>query len=232
MNKANRCKTESYIGHFPIGGEGMKKLICVKDVEAIEQQGKKLIYIDEQTIITPAAKDAANIFGIEFSFKKASCEITCHDSPKTENDPIDSQIIYTALKALVDKGLLKGLVDKLSSPPYIAEQDSEGFKVLRGNSVRFDRMDTGNSNDRVFYQEIISKTESSMGAGFLMIEKSSFEKEQRHEEINYVIDGTVTMGINGNIFTAYPGDVIYVPSESKVVWSSSDHAKIFYITSS
>lgn len=48
----------------------MRKLICIKDVEAFEKQGQKIVYIESNTIITPAARDAAKVSGIEFSYEK------------------------------------------------------------------------------------------------------------------------------------------------------------------
>lgn len=208
----------------------MKKLICVKDVEAVEKQGQKVLYIDCKTIITPAAKDAAKVCGIEFSTEQKSSESELSKLANSNSGEIDSQMIYTVLKALSDKGLLKGLVENLPTAPYMAERDGGGMKLIRGNSVKFDVFDTGNPSNKVFYQELISKDESSMSAGFLTIEKSSFEWELTYEEIDYVIEGTVTVSINGKTYTAYPGDVLYVPSGSKVVWGSPDKAKIFYTT--
>ncbi|MDR7240459.1 cupin domain-containing protein [Neobacillus drentensis] len=208
----------------------MKKLICAKDVEALEKQGQKVMFIDSKTIITPAAKDAAKVFGIEFSTEKKCSESDLSNLANSSSGEIDSQMIYTVLKALADKGMLKGLLQNLPSAPYVAERDGGGLKVVRGNSVKFDVFDTGNPDNKVFYQELISKDESSMSAGFLTIEKSSFEWELTYEEIDYVIEGTVTVSINGKTYTAYPGDVLYVPSGSKVVWGSPDKAKLFYTT--
>lgn len=208
----------------------MKKLICAKDVEAVEKMGQKVLYIDSKTIITPAAKDAAKVFGIEFSTEKKCSESELSNLANPSSGEIDSQMIYTVLKALADKGMLKGLLENLPAVPYMAERDGGGLKLVRGNSVKFDVFDTGNPGNKVFYQELISKDESSMSAGFLTIEKSSFEWELTYEEIDYVIEGTVTVSINGKTYTAYPGDVLYVPSGSKVVWGSPDKAKIFYTT--
>ncbi|MEH7504689.1 cupin domain-containing protein [Neobacillus drentensis] len=208
----------------------MKKLICVKDVEALEKQGQKVFYIDKKTIITPAAKDAAKVFGIEFSAEKKCSELEPSKPANSSSSEIDSNMIYAVLKAIADKGLLKGLLENLPMAPYLSEGDSGGLKLVRGNSVKFDVFDTGNPGNKVFYQELISKDESSMSAGFLTIEKSSFEWELSYEEIDYVIEGTVTVSINGKTYTAYPGDVLYVPSGSKVVWGSPDKAKIFYTT--
>ncbi len=208
----------------------MKKLICVKDVEAIGKQGQKVVYTDPNTIITPAAKDIAKIYGIEFSFEVNKCKANSSELPKMYDVGIDSNMIYTVIKALVEKGLLKDLFDKLSPPPFLAEYDSGGLKVVRGNSVKFDVFDTGKPNNQVFYQEIISKNNSPMSAGFLTIEKSSFERELSNEEIDYVIEGTITIEIDGRNYTAHTGDVIYVPSGSKVVWGSPNQAKVFYTT--
>ena len=61
-----------------------------------------------------------------------------------------------------------------------------------------------------------------MSAGFLVIENSKFDWELTYEEIDYVIEGTLTVEINGKTYTAYPGDVLFVPAGSKVVWGSPD----------
>ncbi len=208
----------------------MKKLICVKDIEALDKQEQKVFYIDSNTIVTPAAKDAAEGYGIEFSFQKNCCEVKGAKVAKPCEEEIDSNMIYTVLKAMADKGLLKGILDSVLDQPYVAEHDCGGLKLVRGNSVKFEVFDTGNPNDKVFYQEIISKDDSSMSAGFLTIEKSSFAWELCYEEIDYVIEGTLTITINDKTFTAYPGDILYVPSGSKVVWGSPDKAKVFYTT--
>lgn len=209
----------------------MKKLICVKDVEAMGKQKQKVIFVDRNTIITPAARDTARTYGMEFSYEENNCKSTTVELPKAYDGEIDSNMIYTVVKALVEKGLLKDLFDKLPLQPYIAECDNGGLKVVRGDSVRFDVYDTGKPDNKVFYQELISNNRSSTKAGLLTIENSSYERETKFEEIDYIIEGTTTIEINGKTFTACPGDIVYVPSGSKVVWSSPDKAKLFYTTS-
>ena len=208
----------------------MKKLISVKDIEAIEKKGQKVVYIDNNTIVTPAAIDTAKGYGIEISTEKNCCEQQQTESVKAMGGEIDSDMIYTVLKTMLDKGLLKDMFTNVPESPYFAERESSGLKLVRGNSVKMDVFDTGNPNDKVFYQELISKEDSSMSAGFLTIEKSSFEWELCYEEIDYIIEGTLTVTINGKTFTATAGDVLYVPSGSKVVWGSPDKVKLFYTT--
>lgn len=209
----------------------MKRLICAKDMEALAQQGEKVFYTDNNTIITPAARDAAQLYGIEITHQIAQQETCC---PPKASEPdsaeIDTDMIYKVLKAMWDKGLLKGIIDNVLHDKYVAERGSGGLKIVRGQTVKFDPFDTGNPNNKVFCQELIHKDESKMSAGFLTMEKSCFEWELSYEEIDYVIEGTLTLTINGKTYTAYPGDVIYLPSGSKVVWSTNDKAKIFYTT--
>lgn len=207
----------------------MKKLICAKDVEDLAKKGQKIFYIEENTIITPSAKDSAKALKIEFSTDSNVCEVECEAKTSCEAG-IDSNMIFEVFKAMADKGLLQGLFDNTPAKPYVADQDPSGLKIIRGNSVKYDYFDTGDSSVQAHYQEIISKDESSMSAGFLTIDHSKFDWELCYEEIDYVIEGTLCVTINGKKYTAHAGDVLFVPSGSKVVWESPDKAKLFYVT--
>lgn len=90
--------------------------------------------------------------------------------------------------------------------------------------------DTGDPNAKVYYQELISKEEAQISAGFLEIDHSSFDWELTYEEIDYVISGTLEITIEGQTFTANPGDVVFVPKDSKVTWCSPNKVKLFYAT--
>ena len=127
------------------------------------------------------------------------------------------------------KDILASL-SNISNTPYEAEKDTNGLKVIRGNTVKMDVFDVGDPNVKAYFQELVSKEESKMSAGFLIIENSRFDWELTYEEIDFVIEGTLTIEINGKTFVAYPGDVLFVPSGSKVVWGSPDRAKVFYAT--
>lgn len=205
----------------------MKRLICNKDVEYVIKQGKKVIYIDKDTIVTPSAQDMAKINGIVLSKEECKQE----ECKKTICDEMDSEMLLNVFKVMMEKGLLQEMMEALNKKaPYTSECDPSGLKVVRGNTVQMDVFETTNPNSNVFYQELVSKKESKMSAGFLTIENSNFEWELNYEEIDYVIEGTLTVEINGKTFTAYAGDVLFVPSGSKVVWGSPDKAKLFYTT--
>ncbi len=197
----------------------MKQLVCAKDVEALKAEGKTVYYISGDTIVTPSAKDAADALGIEFT-----CRKECKDTAVCGQE-IDSSQIYMVLKALMDKGLLEGIFK-----PYDSENHGNGLKVVRGSSVKMDVFDTGDPSATAYFQELVSKEESHISAGFLVIDHSEFQWELTYEEIDYVIEGTLTITIDGKTYTAHAGDVLFVPSGSKVVWGSPDKARVFYAT--
>lgn len=201
----------------------MKKLICAKDIEIAKEQGQKVFYIDSNTIVTPLAEDAAKINEIEISTRKNDFKVENYSK-----DDID--MVYKTFKTLMDKGLLSEMLELLSDKPYDAETDSGGLKLIRGNTVKFKKLETKNPNAKVFYQELISNKDSSINTGFLNIDKSQFDWEVNCEEVYYIIDGNVVIHINGNKFTAYPGDILYIPTGSKITLASSDKAKLFYTT--
>jgi ethanolamine utilization protein EutQ len=200
----------------------MKQLICAKDVETLNAEGKKVFYVENGSIITPSAKDAADAFGITFCEKT---EEQIQAPAAFAGMDIDSEKIYKVLKTLMEKGLLNDILK-----PYESESHGNGLKVVRGSTVKMDVFDTGDPSVKAYYQELVSKDESHISAGFLVIDHSSFEWELTYEEIDYVIEGTLTVTIDGKTYTAKAGDVLFVPSGSKVTWGSPDKARVFYAT--
>ncbi|MGN0711174.1 MAG: cupin domain-containing protein [Anaerovoracaceae bacterium] len=218
----------------------MKKLICVKDIEAFHKLGEKVFYIDDNTLITPSAKDAAKSCGITFStdapapVRVQACE-PCKESAAAETkceDKIDADLIYNVLKALADKGMLQGVLDcAAGGKPYVSEKDPCGLKIVRGNTVQYEALDTGNPSDKVFYQEIINKDDGcSMNAGFITIENCQFAWECACEELYHIIEGTLTVTVNGKVYEAKPGDSVFFPNGAKVEFGSPNKMKAFYAT--
>lgn len=211
----------------------MRKLICAKDVEALILKKEKVFYVDGSEIITPSAQDFAKNNEIVFTTEAPAPKVQELEVKKLQSiNGMDSEMILNLFRTMMDKGLLQEILECLKPKNLLfeAECDPSGLKVVRGSTVKMDIFDTGNPNARVYFQELVSKEESKMSAGFLIIENSKFDWELTYEEIDYVIEGTLTVEINGKTYTAYPGDVLFVPSGSKVVWGSPDKARIFYTT--
>ena len=214
----------------------MKKLVCADEVKAAAEQGQKIYCIDRDTIITPAAKDKAKEMGLEFAVNSSSAENQTHNGGDlVQKDSLDKDInpdiIYQVVKAVLSSRLMESSTSSSYDPPFRADYDSKsGLQVVRGRTVKLGNFDTGNPSTDVKYREVVSKDSSKMSAGFLTIEKSSFDWELTYEEIDIVLEGSLTITINGETYHAHQGDVLFVPKGSKVTWSSPDYVKLFYVT--
>ncbi len=195
----------------------MKRLICVKDVENEYSQGKKIIYVEQDAIITPAARDSAKNLGLEFK--------TQIGAEKQMFEGMDSEKLLKVLQVVMERGLLDDF-----TKPYKSETHKSGFKVVRGNGVKMEVLETGTPGTQACYQEVISA--GPLAAGFLNIKDSKFDWEIGCEEMNYIFDGEVTIHVEGESFTAYKGDALYFPVGTKVIWDVKGDAKIFYFTCS
>lgn len=214
----------------------MKKLVSANEVKAAAEKGQKLFFIDANTIITPAAKDLAKQLNMEFTADSAA-EGNCisNDSVQQKKDNLESEIdpdiIYQVVKAVLANKLLASGPALTPETPFRADcEPKSGLKIVRGRTVKFEPLKTDNPNTNAAYREVVSKDDSRMSAGFLTIEKSSFEWELCYEEIDIILEGSLSITINNETYHASQGDVLFVPKGSKVTWSSPDYVKLFYVT--
>lgn len=214
----------------------MKKLVCANEVKAAADKGQKTFCVDCSTIITPAAKDLAKELGVEFTVGSTTAgNHSCKDSGLQKKDcqetTIDRDIIYQVVKVVLTNRLLGSVPAPVPETPFLTEYEPKsGLKIVRGRTVNFETFDTGDPGTNVAYREVVSKDDSQMSAGFLTIEKSSFDWELCYEEIDIILEGSLSITINGETYEACQGDVLFVPKGSKVTWSSSGYVKLFYVT--
>jgi len=230
----------------------MKKLITAREVQECMSSGKSKMYVDKNTIITPAARDAALERNITFVDGVEEDAATCvkmvdtiaqniklgdKKQPQTmeeavvlklneEGKGMDMDLIYKIVKEV-----LAQTMEATIKRSFERECDPTGLKLIRGNTVQCDRFETGNPNAKVGLTDVVNTKESpNMGAGFMTIEKSSFDWELCYEEFDYIVEGNLDITINGKTYHGKAGDVFFIPKNSKITWSTPDFAKFFYVT--
>ena len=211
----------------------MKKLITAREVQECKDSGKSKLYVDKNTIITPAARDVAsekNISFVDGIEEEAANSVKLIETnipnimPEDKN--MDMDLIYKIVKEVLAQSMVSDIKRSFDS-----EVDPTGLKLIRGNTVQCDRFETGNPNAKVGLTDVVNTKESpNMGAGFLTIEKSSFDWELCYEEFEYIVEGNLDITINGKTYHGKAGDVFFIPKDSKITWSSPDFARFFYVT--
>ena len=94
-----------------------------------------------------------------------------------------------------------------------------------------DRLDTGDSDNKVWTHDLFSATESPrLGCGVMEMEKTTFPWTLQYDEIDFVLSGQLTIYYENHAVTANPGEVILIPRGSRICFSAPDHARFLYFT--
>ncbi len=108
--------------------------------------------------------------------------------------------------------------------------DPSGIGVIKANKIEQERFDTGNPNDEVYVTDLFSLTESPrIGAGMMEMKESTFDWTLNYDEIDYIIEGTLKIIIDGREIIGEKGDVMLIPKGSKIKFSAPDYAKFIYV---
>ena len=222
----------------------MKTLISVKEIEDAKKEGKTVLYYNcENTLITPSARDYADQYGICL---KEGCGCGCGcDEPVPQstatNDcagviPTNTEcdLIYHGLKQLMEANKLDSsiLASIMADIPFISESDDYGnVKIVRGNTAKWEPLDTGNPNDKVFFNELIGAADNStVNLGFMTIENCEFPWEVSCEEFFYVVEGALSVVSGSQKMIANPGDVLAFKKGANLSFGSPNKVKVFYAT--
>lgn len=104
-------------------------------------------------------------------------------------------------------------------------------KVPQVSVSEEDRMDTGVPGDIVYTKDVFSLSESPrLGCGVMVMDHTTFDWTLNYDEIDYVIEGSLSILINGECATANAGELVLIPKGSKIKFSVPNHARFIYVT--
>lgn len=133
----------------------------------------------------------------------------------------------------IEKDKLETIIREVLGEMLSETGKSHGVKkiALPTLSVRdVDRMDTGNPEDIVYTRDLFTLDESPrLGCGLMEMENTTFEWTLTYDEIDYIIDGELSIIIDGETITAGPGEVLLIPKNSNIQFSVKDKARFIYV---
>lgn len=93
------------------------------------------------------------------------------------------------------------------------------------------RLDTGHPTDHVLTKDVFTLAESPrLGCGLMEMRDTTFKWHLDYDEIDYIIDGTLTIIVNGCRTTAHTGQCIYIPKGTSIQFSVEGFARFLYVT--
>jgi ethanolamine utilization protein EutQ len=109
------------------------------------------------------------------------------------------------------------------------EVDASRVVRVRGDSVRLGPF-AGAPN--VGLTDVVTGRDGSpMTAGFMAWRRDdSFSWSLDYDEIDYVLEGVLHLGIDGRTIEGKAGDVLYIPKGSRVLFGTPSRVRVFYVT--
>ncbi len=144
----------------------------------------------------------------------------------------------------IDRSTLENLikqiiVEKLSGESshqvdYSRQVTSSGVMSVKVPTVKVDesnRLDTGVPSDVVYTKDLFTLQESPrLGCGVMEMKATTFDWTLNYDEIDYVIEGSLSVIINGETVTAHAGELILIPKGSSIKFSVPNYARFIYVT--
>lgn len=132
----------------------------------------------------------------------------------------------------MDKNQLESLVREILLEKLGGCTGMHGVRKVNVPSLRTaetDRMDTGNPVDKVYTYDLFTLEQSPrLGAGLMEMENTTFPWTLNYDEMDYVIEGELSILIGGEKVTAGPGEIIYIPKGSAIQFSVHGKARFLY----
>jgi len=140
----------------------------------------------------------------------------------------------------IDQKILEDIVRKVISEQFSSRERDFGKEIDRPSgiitvktaSVTPERFDTGKPGDQVFLKDVVTLEESPrMMFGVMEMKAgSSFDWTLRYDEIDYIIDGTLDIIVDGRCNRANKGDIIFIPKNNSITFSTPDSVRFMYVT--
>ncbi len=94
-----------------------------------------------------------------------------------------------------------------------------------------DRLDTGTPSHKVYTKDLFDLNESPrLGCGIMEMEDTTFDWTLTYDEIDYIIDGKLSIITETATYTAEKGEIILIPKNSKIKFSVTGRARFMYVT--
>ncbi|MCP3923277.1 MAG: DUF861 domain-containing protein [Desulfobacterales bacterium] len=106
-----------------------------------------------------------------------------------------------------------------------------GVISIKTSTVKPEKFDTGKEGDEVYLKDVLNLEESPrLGCGIMEMNKSAFDWTLKYDEIDYIIDGTLEIIIDGRKITGNKGDIILIPKNTAINFSVPEFARFMYVT--
>jgi len=196
----------------------------------------KNIVLEEDSVLTPSAKDLAKELGITIS--KGRQEIVSHSVVDqsvrlSSNQAISHKKVNEILgitEPVIINADLKKVVQKILGEVLKPACENPKATHVKGKTVVIQPFLGAPPGQKVGLVDVIDSRVGNLASGFMTFDHAKLPWFLNYDEVDYVIEGEFVLEVEGQVFHAKAGDVVYIPKGSQVVFSSPRFCKVFYCT--
>ncbi|MGF1681839.1 ethanolamine utilization acetate kinase EutQ [Photobacterium minamisatsumaniensis] len=235
----------------------MKQLISAADIRKAKANKKSYLVVPvTQYIITPEARDVANVEGIELLNAEPCHQQAALQPENAASDQIlpkvkesgaeSSNLLAAKIQSEIESkltrvdsdqsALIKELISKalqdfgVQAPPSARQINDDGIVLVRGSAVQLGEFDGAPGKNIGLTDVIGAQDNSNMGVGYMGWENAFFPWTLCYDEVNVVLEGEFHVKTASGTTVGKPGDVIFIPKGSTVEFGTPTHVRYVYIT--
>jgi len=108
--------------------------------------------------------------------------------------------------------------------------DPSGVIGIDPDKLKLEQFPFPIGTDRVLLVDAVSLEESPrLGIGVMEMDHTSFEWTLTYDEFDYVVEGTLEIIIDGRPVTAKAGQIIFIPKNTHITFSTPDKTRFIYV---
>ena len=189
----------------------VRKLITDIELRAMAGDAKQVV-IPADSILTPSAQDMARFMKVTV----VRAEAKPREAESEEKNPSGEEI------RRIVKSVLEQQMKPICPNPRVTH--------VKAASVRLEPFDQAPPGQNIRLKDVITAREANLAAGFMSFDHSELPWHLTYDEVDYVVEGVFTLQANGRNYTCQPGDVLYIPKDTQVVFGSPATTRVFYVT--
>ena len=142
---------------------------------------------------------------------------------------INEKMLETLIRKVIAEQLGTDGAAKTGFEKVVDEKS--GVLAIKTATVKPEPFDTGKPGDKVLLTDVVSLEESPrLGCGVMEMTETTFDWTLKYDEIDYVIDGTLEIVIDGRKVVGNKGDLILIPKDTSIQFSVPEFARFVYVT--
>ena len=189
--------------------------------------GQSHLDIPRECVLTPGAIDWAKENGLTLNwgevakyeqFRPQPEGPACQVKPAVQQAAGDFTDLKKMVKATIDSILRSG--GRRDIPQHVKAAD-----------IPDTPLPTGNPTDKITLQDAVSASNANLCAGIMSFDHCTLPWYCGYDEVAYVLEGDYHLQVEQEKFVGRPGDVLYLPANTHVVFGSPQaYSKVFYVT--